>query len=179
MVGPLTSEITVIISDHLYIKCAKSAKTRSILGTRIRQWMTGTAERICAKEDVLGHSLGLVWMSTSKVKGHRSRSPGTKTRCGRNGMPSLQITSRKQQARRFDRCRGVSSQGCVRWTWRTTAGLCHAFLVFCGDAWKSPLMSENVSCNDPYTVYVQSALDDERCQYVRSPDSAILRKLVN
>jgi len=24
-------------------------ETRSILGTRIRQWMAGTAERICAK----------------------------------------------------------------------------------------------------------------------------------
>jgi len=32
----------------------------SILGTRIQQWMTGTAERICAKftrEDVFGPSL--------------------------------------------------------------------------------------------------------------------------
>jgi len=31
----------------------------------------------------------------------------------RNEMASLQITSRKQQARRFDRCRGVSSPACV------------------------------------------------------------------
>ena len=36
-------------------------------------------------------------------------------RCGRNGTPPLQIASRKQQARRFDRCRGMSSPGCVRW----------------------------------------------------------------
>jgi len=72
-----------------------------------------------------------------KVKSQRSRSPGAKNalcthntpRCGRNGTPSLQITSRKQQTRRFDRCRGVSSPGCLRWAWRATAGLCHAFLV--------------------------------------------------
>ena len=56
-----------------------------------------------------------------KVKSQRSRSPGTKTHCtlttpsqyGRNGTASLQITSRKQQARRFDRWRGVSSPACV------------------------------------------------------------------
>jgi len=45
----------------------------------------------------------------------------------------LQITSRKQQARRFDRWRGVSSSACVVRALGLAgyrgAGLCHAFLV--------------------------------------------------
>jgi len=44
---------------------------------------------------------------------------------------------RTQQARPFYRWRGQSSPACVvrgtacavRWAWRITAGLCHAFLV--------------------------------------------------
>ena len=112
-------------------------ETRSILATSIRQWrqepLNGFAPNSHGRR---------VWSfpRTSwnvKVKSQGSRSPGTKTRCalttpppyGRNGTASLQITSRKQQARRFDRCGGVSSPGCVRWAWRATAGLCHVFLV--------------------------------------------------
>jgi len=123
-------------------------ETRSILETCIRQWMEGTAERICSK--FTGKTC-LVLRSDEfenfECQGQRSRLPGTKTRCAlttpqrceRNGTPSLQITSRKQQTRRFDRCRGVCLPGCipaktplcacVRWAWRATAGLCHAFLV--------------------------------------------------
>jgi len=36
-------------------------------------------------------------------------------RCGRNGMTSLQITSLKQQMRRFDRYGGVTLPPCVHW----------------------------------------------------------------
>ena len=65
-------------------------------------------------EYVFGPSLGQVRMS-------RSRSPGTKNvlythntpQYGLNGRASLQITSRKQQARRCDRWRGVSSPACI------------------------------------------------------------------
>ena len=76
-------------------------------------------------------------MSRSKLKGQGHQDKKTRCalktpqRCGRNGTPSLQITSSKQQRRRFDRCEGVTvtSPTCVRWAWRDTAGLCHAFLV--------------------------------------------------
>ena len=72
----------------------------------------------------------------AKGQGHQRQ----KTRCalttppryGQNGTPSSQITSRKQQTRRFDRCRRVSSPGCVRWAWLATAGLRYAFLVLKG-----------------------------------------------
>jgi len=97
-------------------------ETRSILGTGIGQWMAGTAEPGFASNS---HGRR-VWSFARKnwnvkVKSRRLRSPGTKMRCalttppqyGRNGTASLQITSRKQQARRFDRWRGVSSPACV------------------------------------------------------------------
>jgi len=45
---------------------------------------------------------------------------------GRNGTASLQITSHTQQARRFYRSCVRNVCG-VRWAWRITAGLCHAF----------------------------------------------------
>ena len=70
-------------------------------------------------EDVFGPSFGRVGMSRSKVKGQGHQV--LKTRCahttslqyGRNATASLQIMSRKQQARRFDCWRGVSSPACV------------------------------------------------------------------
>jgi len=119
-------------------------ETRSILGTRIRRRMAGTAERICA---TFTQHRRPVWsfarMSLNvKVKGPRSRSPGTKNAlgtqntppCEQNGTPTLQITWRKQQTRRFDRyrCEGVTvtSLACVRWAWRDTARLSHEFLVW-------------------------------------------------
>jgi len=99
------------------------------------QWMIGTAERICVK---FTRKTCLVLCSDKfEHEGQKSKVKVTrdKTRCalttppryGRNG--TLQITSRKQQMRRFDRCRGVASPGCMRWAWRATAGLCQAFLV--------------------------------------------------
>jgi len=90
-------------------------ETRSILETRIRQWMTGTAERICTK---FTRKTCLILRSDEfECQGQRSKVKVTRdkkalctsntARCGRNGTPSLQITSRMQQTRRFDRCRGV------------------------------------------------------------------------
>jgi len=89
-------------------------ETRSILETRIRQWMTGTAERICA---IFARKTCLVLrFDEFECQGQRSKDKVTRDknamctqntpRCGQNGTPSLQITSRKQQARRFHRCRG-------------------------------------------------------------------------
>ena len=52
----------------------------------------------------------------SKVKVNRDKKRTALTtplQCGRNGTASLHITSRKQQARRFHRWRGVSSPACV------------------------------------------------------------------
>jgi len=47
--GPLTLEFMVIVWRPFVRQMGKIGETSSILGTRIRQWMTGTAERICAK----------------------------------------------------------------------------------------------------------------------------------
>jgi len=112
-----------------------------------RRWirwirMDGTAERMCAK---FTRKTCLVLHSDefecpgqkSKVKVTRYKKRAVHLqlhpmqRYGRNGARSLQVTSRTQQTRRFDRCRGVSSPGCVSWAWRrrATARLCHAFLV--------------------------------------------------
>ena len=44
--GPLTPEFTVMVWRPFM---REIVETRSILGTRVRQWMAGTAERICAK----------------------------------------------------------------------------------------------------------------------------------
>jgi len=90
-----------------------------LVGTRIRQWMAGTAERICAKFTpktclVLRSKEIECQGQRSKIKGQPHQGQNTRCalttppRCARNGTASLQITSRKQQARRFDRCRGVS-----------------------------------------------------------------------
>ena len=46
--GPLTPEFTVMVWRPLMRQMREIVETRSILETRIRQWMTGTAERICA-----------------------------------------------------------------------------------------------------------------------------------
>jgi len=76
-------------------------------------------------EDMFGPLLGRVGMSGSKIK-HRGHQ-GQRTHCalttppqyGRNRMPSLQITSRKQQARRCDHW-----GGCLRRpAWMRALGL--------------------------------------------------------
>ena len=47
--GPLTPEFTVMVWRPLMYQMGEIIETRSILETRIRQWMAGTAERICTK----------------------------------------------------------------------------------------------------------------------------------
>jgi len=75
--GTPTPESTVMVWRPFV---HQMGETLSVLGTRIRQRIAGTAERICAKftEDVPGPSLGRVGMSTSKVKGQGHYG---KTRC--------------------------------------------------------------------------------------------------
>jgi len=104
----LTPEFIVMVWRPFMRQMGEIVETRSILETRIRQWMAGTAERICAKFTwktcLVLHSMCL----KDKVKGQGHQ--GQKTRsalrtppwCGRNGTPSLQITPRKQQTRRFN-----------------------------------------------------------------------------
>jgi len=41
-------QVTLILLSH-FTKMDEIGQTRSILGTRVQQWMAGTAERICAK----------------------------------------------------------------------------------------------------------------------------------
>jgi len=128
--GPLTREFTVMLWRPFIRHMCEIIKTRPILGTRVRQWMAGTAERICAKFTrktclVLRADEFECQGQKSKVKVTRDKKGTVHSqppRYGRNGTPSLQITSRKQQTRRFDRCRGVSSPECVRWAWRAIAG---------------------------------------------------------
>jgi len=52
--GPLTPEFTVMVWRPFVRQMREIVETRSILGTRIRQRMTGTAEQICNAEDVFG-----------------------------------------------------------------------------------------------------------------------------
>ena len=47
--GPLTLELTVMVWRPFMRQMGEIGETRSILGTCIRQWIAGTAERICAK----------------------------------------------------------------------------------------------------------------------------------
>ena len=47
--GPLTPEFTVMIWRPFMRQMGEIGQPRSILGTRIRQWIAGSAERICAK----------------------------------------------------------------------------------------------------------------------------------
>ena len=74
-------------------------------------------------------------VSRSKVKGQgqqgqkrtvHSRHPPASTAW--NVFGANNVT--QQQTRQFRRCQGVSSLACVRWAWRATTGLCHAFLVY-------------------------------------------------
>jgi len=127
----------------IYEPNARNRRNAFDSGTRIRQWMVGTAERICTK---VSRKMCLVLRSVEfECQGQKSKVKVTRDKnalcsqntppCGWNGTASLQITSRKQQARRYDHCRGVSLPGYVirsacgvRWAWRATAGLCHAFL---------------------------------------------------
>jgi len=139
--GPLTPEFTVMVWRPLMRQMCEIVETRSILETRIRQQMAGTAERICAK---FTRKTCLVLRSEEfECQGQRSKVKVTRDKNAvcthnspavwseRSGKPSLQITSRKQHVRRFDRCRGcLRRAACVlRWAWRATAGLCHTFLV--------------------------------------------------
>ena len=47
--GPPTPELTVMVWRPFMRQMREIVETRSILGTRVRRWMAGTAERICAK----------------------------------------------------------------------------------------------------------------------------------
>jgi len=47
--GPLNAEFTMMVWRPFIRQIRKIVETRSILETRIRQWMAGTAEQICAK----------------------------------------------------------------------------------------------------------------------------------
>jgi len=129
--GPLTLEFTVMVWRPFVRQMGEIVETRSNIGTRIRQWMTGTAERICAKFTrktclVLRSEEFACQGQKSKVKVTRDKNPlcthNTPAVYGRNGLPSL-------QTRRFDGCRGGYSPRCVRWAWRAADGLCHAFVV--------------------------------------------------
>jgi len=96
--GPLTPEFTVMVWRPFVRQMGEIVETRSIIGTGIRQWMTGTAERICAKFTrktclVLRSDEFVCQGQKSKVKVTRDKNPlcthNTPAVYGRNGMPSL------------------------------------------------------------------------------------------
>jgi len=136
--GPLTPEFTMMVWQPFMHQMCEIGETHSILGTRIRQWMAGTTEWICTK---FTWKTYLVLCSDElECQGQNQDHQGQKTCCalttpphdGRNGMASLQVTSRKQQARWFDHCKGVSLPRCMCWAWRATAGFCtHFYLFYC------------------------------------------------
>ena len=73
-----------------------------------------------------------------KVKSQKSRSPGTKNELCTHKTPAVWtewnavVAGNVAQAAdaTIRSLRRVTSPACVRWAWRATAGLCHAFLVF-------------------------------------------------
>ena len=74
--GPLTPEFTVMVWRPFIRQMGEIGQTRSILGTRVRQWMAGTIDRICIK---FTRKTCLVLRSDEfECQGQRSRSPGPK-----------------------------------------------------------------------------------------------------
>jgi len=115
-------------------------ETRSILGTRIRQWMAGTAVRICAK---FTWKTRLVLRSDElECQGQKSKikvttdknalstnTPAVWTKW--NGLVADNVSQAGASISSLARgvFAGLRSECGVRWAWRATAGLCHAFLV--------------------------------------------------
>jgi len=136
--GSLTPKFTVMVWRPFILQVREIVETRSILETRIRQRIAGTAEWICAK---FTRKTCLVLRSDERQRqgqSERSRSPpGTKNELCTHNTPAVWtgwnalVADNVAQAAgaRFDRCRGVSLPGCVRWAWRAATGICHAFLV--------------------------------------------------
>ena len=124
--GELRSTNFGVYGDGLATICAPNARNRrnafdcwnsySTIDGRNGRWTD-----LCQihKEDVSSPSLGRVRMSRlkrNKVKVTTDKNAlctHNTPLCRRNETPSLQVTSRKQQLRRFDRCRGMSSPACV------------------------------------------------------------------
>ena len=102
--GPLAPEFMVMVWRPFMRQLGEIGQTRSILGTRIRQWMARTAERICTK--FTSNTCFVHRSDELECQGQKSKVKVTrdkKNRCalttppqyGRNGTASLQITSRK------------------------------------------------------------------------------------
>jgi len=109
--GPLTPEFTVT-AWRSFMRQMRQNRRNAFDSWNSHLTMNGrnrsTDLRQIHMEDVFGYSLGRVWMSRSKVK-DQSRK-GQKTRCAlttpavwTEWNASLQIKSRKQQTRRFDK----------------------------------------------------------------------------
>jgi len=136
--GPLTPEFMVIIRQPFRRQWAKSAKrvhSHSTMDGRSR-WTD-----LCQihMEDVFGPLLGRDGMSRSKVKDQGQQ--GQKNALCTHNTPSIDwleqwnVLTANNVTQAADTTilslRRVSSPGCVRWAWRDTAALCHAFLVQC------------------------------------------------
>jgi len=115
---PPTPELTVMVWRPFMRQMREIVETRSTLQTRIRQRI-GTAERICAK-----FTRKTVWsfarMSlNAKVKGQKSRSPGTKNALCTHNTPSVwtewnalvAYNVTRASSRRTD---SIAAEGCLR-----------------------------------------------------------------
>jgi len=115
-------------------------ETRSILGTGIRQRMTGTAEWVCAKftwktclvlcsyEFACQGQRSKVRVTRNKKRTVHSEHPAVLTEWNAfvvdNVAQAANATSRSLVRGVFS---GLPSACGMRWAWRATTGLCHAF----------------------------------------------------
>ena len=136
---PLTPEFMVMVWQPLIRQMGEIGQTRSSLGTRIRQWMAGTAELICAK--FTSKTYLVLRLHELERQGQKSKVKVTRDKnalCTHN-TPTVRTKWNNLVADNVAQAAGASIlllargvfAGCVavRWAWRATAGLCHAFLV--------------------------------------------------
>jgi len=105
--GPLTPEITVIIWRVFMRQMREIGETRSILGTRIRQWMAGTTGRICAK---FTRNMCLV------LRWHGFECQGQKSK--------VKVTRKKKRAVHSQRPRGMDEMERAHCKYRHASSRC-------------------------------------------------------
>jgi len=135
--GSLTPKFTVMVWRPFMRQMREIVETRSILGTRIRQWMAGTAERICTKFTqktclVLRSDELECQVQKSKVKVTRDKSAlcTHNTPAVWNEWNALVADNVAQAADATIRSLQIAGmRGLGLAGYRSAAGLCHAFLV--------------------------------------------------
>ena len=78
--GPLSLEFMVMVWRPFMHQMREIVETRSLLGTRIRHWMAGTAERICAK---------FTWKTYLVLRSFKYQSQKSKVNVTRDKKPAV------------------------------------------------------------------------------------------